>query len=326
MKKQLVLSAAWVLSGLANAASADWKPSAQVEYLVPAGAGGAVDTYARVMKQVFDTSGALAGQNFLISNKPGGDGLIAMSPLTQHKGNAHWMSMLSSGFLLRQAQGGYKYDIPKDFSIGPILFEETLGVAVREDSPLRSAQDLVEHLRKDPSAIRIAVAPSLYNHIHVGLLQPLEKAGVATNKLTVAAFRSSAESVTALLGGHVDVVSASVPNLVAGLKAGNLRVLAVTSKDRLKGTLAKAPTWREQGVDSVFTSVQGIIFPKELTSEQLRFWDRQFDALSRSSQWQQALEQYDATPYFLNHEQARRYVSQELESMTEIMRNKGQRK
>lgn len=311
------------LAATAAVAAGDWKPTAQVEYAVPAGPGGAVDTYARVIKQVFDSTGALDGQNFLVSNRPGGDGLLALGPLTQHRGNAHWFSMLSSGFLLRQAQGDYKLDIPKDLTIGPILFEETLAVAVKADSPLRNVNDLLERLRKDSASLRIAVAPSVYNHIHIGILAPLRTAGVPINQLTVAPFRSSAESVTALYGGHVDVVSASVTNVVAGVKAGRLRLLAVSSSDRLKGALAAVPTWREQGVDSVFTSVQGILFPRGLSPEQLRFWDERFQALSQSQKWQDALKDYEMTPTYMDHKQANQYVHQQLSAMKVLMDKMG---
>src|SRR3546814_10817910 len=79
-------------------------------------------------------------------------------------------------------------------------------------------------------------------------------------------YKSSGESITALLGGHVDVVSASSPNVLAQYKAGTIRLLAVTTAERLPGQLSAVPTWKEQGIDAVSTSVQGVR-SEEHTSE-----------------------------------------------------------
>lgn len=318
----------FLLTGLACAcalsASADeWKPTGQVEYAVPAAAGGAVDTYGRVMKKIFDGRDALAGQTFIISNKPGGAGMIAVAPVVARPGDGNIFTMLSTGYMLNQVMGEFKHDLLKDFTIGPIFFEEALVVAVRADSPVQDAADLVARLKKDPTSLRIAVAPGFNNHIHIGILKPLKVAGIDTAKLTVAPFRSSAESVTALRGGHVDVVSSSSTNVVSGVQSGALRVLAVSSAERLGGALAKVPTWKEQGVDSVFTSVQGVLFPRGLSAEQIKFWDDRFRELSKSPDWLASMAQYEVTPRFMDHAQAQAYVTRELKSSSLLLRELG---
>jgi len=304
-------------------AAAQWKPTKQLEYVVPAAPGGAVDTYARTIRQMIEAAGATHGQSFIVSNRPGGDGLIALNPLVQSPGDAHLMTLLSTGFLVRQAQGDFKYDLTQDFTIGPILFEEVLGVAVRMDSPLQSAADLIEHLRRNPGGLRIAISTSFRNHIHVGILQPLHVAGIDTEKLTIAPFRSSAQSVTALYGNHVDVVSASVGNLAAGFRSGMLRILAVSANERMGGELSVIPTWREQGVDAVFPSIQGILFPRGLGQDQLQFWDEHFRTLSQSPQWQAILQQYEVTSRYMDHTQAKQFVQTLLDENKTLMRDLG---
>lgn len=300
-----------------------WKPTGQVEYVIPAAAGGAVDTYGRVMKKIFDSRDALAGQTFIISNKPGGAGMIAVAPVVARPGDGNIFTMLSTGYLLNQVMGEFKHDLLKDFTIGPIFFEEAIVVAVRADSPVQDAADLVARLKKDPASLRIAVAPGFNNHIHIGILKPLKVAGIDTSKLTVAPFRSSAESVTALRGGHVDVVSSSSTNVVSGVQSGALRVLAVSSAERLGGALAKVPTWKESGVDSVFTSVQGVLFPRGMSAEQIKFWDERFRALSKSPDWLAAMAQYEVTPRFMDHAQAQAYITREIKSASTLLRDLG---
>ena len=324
-RRHLLLAGA--AGALAIPAQADnWQPTGQVEYVIPAAAGGAVDTYGRVMKKFLDGRNALNGQTFVISNKPGGSGMIASAPVVARPGDGNIFTMLSTGFMLGQILGDFKHDLLKDFTIGPIFFEEALVVAVRADSPIQDGRDLVARLKKDPTALRIAVAPGLNNHIHLGLLKPLKVAGVDTGKLTVAPFRSSAESVTALRGGHVDLVSASSTNVVNGVQSGALRVLAVSSGERLGGALAKVPTWKEQGVDAVFTSVQGLIFPRGLTPAQIRFWDDRFRELSQSPEWQASMAQFEVTPRFMDHAQAQAYVARELQASSQLLRELGMTK
>ncbi|WP_165971595.1 tripartite tricarboxylate transporter substrate binding protein [Cupriavidus sp. L7L] len=309
-----------ILIAATSATAEEWKPTNRVEYIIPAGAGGAVDNYGRIMKQALDSRGVWGDQVLIISNKPGGQGMIAAAPLLQRPGDATVFTMLSTGQMLAQVQGEFKHDLLNDFTIGPIFFEEAIGVAVRADSPIQTAADLVAQLRRAPSSLKIAVAPGLNNHIHIGILKPLKAASVDTSKLTVAPFRSSAESVAALLGGHVDVASASAANLLSGVRNKTLRVIAVSSSTRLKGTLAHVPTWKEQGVNSVFTSIQGVLFPKNLSPEQIRFWDKTFRMLSTSREWAGALEQYEVTPRFMDHAQARAYVAEQLKASAVLVR------
>lgn len=320
MQRRHLPAALAALASWQSAAAASWKPSGRVEYVIPAAAGGAVDIYGRVMKKILDANGALEGQTFVISNRPGGSGMIAAAPLLQRPGDAHIFTMLSSGFMLGQVLGQFKHDLLRDFTIGPIFFEEALAVAVRADSPFKSGADLVAQLRRDPASVRIAVAPNLLNHIHIGLLKPLAAAGVDAERLTVAAFRASSESVVALMGGHVDVVSSSAANVVEGVRNGSLRALAVTSEQRLKGTLAQVPTWKEQGVNAVFTSVQGVYFPKDMSAAQMAFWDAQFQRMAATPEWLQTLAQYEVTPRFMNHVQANAYVKNEISSATALLR------
>ena len=321
-RRHLLLAGA--ASALAAGARADtWQPTGQVEYVIPAAAGGAVDTYGRVMKKFLDGRNALNGQPFLISNKPGGNGMIAAAPVVARPGDGTIFTMLSTGFMLGQILGEFKHDLLKDFTIGPIFFEEALVVAVRADSPIQDGRDLVARLKKDPASLRFAVAPGFNNHIHIGLLKPLKVAGVDTAKLTVAPFRSSAESVTALRGGHVDVVSSSSTNVVNGVQSGALRVLAVSSAERLGGALAKVPTWKEQGVDSVFTSVQGVVFPRDLTPAQIRFWDDRFRELSQAPEWLASMAQFEVTPRFMDHAQAQAYLQREFKTSSQMLRELG---
>ncbi|MNY42173.1 hypothetical protein D3C86_1770380 [compost metagenome] len=81
------------------------------------------------------------------------------------------------------------------------------------------------------------------------------------------------------------------------------------------------PTWKEQGVNAAFTSVQGVYFPKDLGAAQIAFWDTQFQRMAASPEWLNTLAQYEVTPRFMNHTQASAYVQNEIKTSTALLRD-----
>jgi len=290
----------------------EWKPDRPVEYLVPAGPGAALDAAARELKAQIDRL-QLMPVPLLVSNKPGGGGMVAMSALKARPGDGHLLSTLTHSSINNKLVGEVTlgYD---DFTPLAVLFDETITVAVRADSPLKSGRDLVEALRRDPSSLSIGVATAVGNHIHAAIAKPLQVAGVDIARLTVVPFKSSAESMTNLLGGHLDIVSASAVNVVTQLKAGKIRVLAVASGERLSGELAGVPTWREQGVEAVYYSSQGVLGTAGLSSAQIAYWEALLRRVSSTPEWQAMLARNHWKPRFMGATEARQYLDSEARS------------
>ncbi|MBL8379444.1 MAG: tripartite tricarboxylate transporter substrate binding protein [Burkholderiales bacterium] len=309
-----------VLVAVAPAAYAQaWTPSKPVEFIVPAGPGGALDQAARLMKQVFDARGNL-GQSFVVSNRPGGVGKPAFNALAQREGDPHLLAYTTHGYLSNFIGGTLDVLPHRDFTPVVLLLDESIVVAVRAgDERFKTAQDLVTHLRAKPDGASIAVAASVGNHIHVGIAKPLRAAGVDIGKLTVIAFRSSGDSLTALLGGHVDVVAATTPNVMTLHQAGKIRLIAVSSAARLGGGLSAVPTWREQGVDSVFHSSLGVLAAKGISRAQIAFWERAYRELSESEEWKRQVERNQSFPHFLGHEDTVRFYDEETRSMRTLL-------
>lgn len=295
-----------------------WKPSHAVELIVPAGAGAALDTAAREIQRQLELQKVL-DQTLVVTNRPGGSGAIALQVLRSHPGDSHWLGFFSTGMISARALNPPDALSYKDMTPIALLVEESMLVAVRADSPLKSAQDLVEHLKAKPDSLSIAIATSVGNHIHLAIAKPLKQAGVDIGKLVIVPYKSSGESMNALLGGHVDVVSASSPNVLSQYKAGTIRLLAVTTEIRLTGDLADIPTWKEQGVDAVSTSVQGIIGPKDMTAAQLAYWESALEKVAASPQWSSFVEQQLWRPKFVKHEEMGRILDAEYESTRKLL-------
>lgn len=216
---------------LPTAHAQTWKPTRPVEISVGAGPGGALDQVARMLKNILDQR-ALVSTPTVVVNRPAGGGLVALNGLKQHHGDAHYLASWSQQWLTNYVIGDWKESPTAEYTTLALLLNEYVGIAVRADSPLANANDLVAKLRADPRSVSLAVATALGNHIHIGAVKPLMAAGVDVAGMTVAPFKSSAESVTALLGGHVDMVAATTANLVGQLEAGKIRLLAISSPSR----------------------------------------------------------------------------------------------
>ncbi len=305
-----------LLAGSAGAQSA-WKPERNVEIISGTAAGGAVDKANRTVQRIWQDKKILEVTSSVV-NKPGGGNTIAWNYINQHAGDGHYVSIAPYTILTNKIIGMSPLSYT-DFTPIALLFDEYITVSVRADSPIKNAQDMIERLRKDPSSLSIAVASALGNHIHVGIAKPLKTAGVDIKKLKVVAFKSSGDSVAALLGGHIDVVSSTTPNVLGQLQAGKIRVIAITSATRLSGPLAGVATWKEQGVNIEFNASQGAIGPKGLAAPQLAFWENAFLRLSQSDEWKKELEASNWQSNYRNSQDTARYYEREYAEMKAVL-------
>ena len=306
----------------ALASEADWKPSDMIRYVIGVAPGGSVDLYARGIKSALEKMQLLHGQSVLADNKPGAAGLLGLQQLQRNRGNAHHLGTFHTGSIAGQVTGILKADM-REFVPVAMLVEETSLVAVRADSPLRNIQDLLARLKQDPGSVSFAVAPTRGLNTHLAIAKPLKVAGVAVDKLTVVPFRSSGESMTALLGGNVDVVSATSPTVMPQVQAGKVRVLASAAPRRGTGPMAGIPTWREQGVAADFVSYNGILLGPNSTPAQIAFWEDALRKVSQQPAWQALVERNGGRPVFRNAAESMQYMVSEQQSITALVQEMG---
>ncbi len=304
-----------LVAGVAGAQG--WVPQRNVEVIVPATAGGSLDTTGRMVTRLWGDLKLLPVPS-TISNRAGGGHAVAYNYLAQRPGDPHFLAVTSMTLLASHING----HIPQtytDFTPLAVLLTEYIAIAVRADSPLKTGKDFVEAMRKMPGSLSLAIssAPGGTHHISFGL--PLLGAGVDTGKVKFVAFNSSAEAVTALLGGHVDVVSAGTGNIAPFVASGKLRALAVSSAKRVSGALATAPTWPELGYRGVLENWRGIIGAKNITSEQAAFWESVFRRITSSDEFRNYAEQNQWEATFRGGENSRKFMAEQYEELKSVM-------
>ncbi len=233
-----------ISTGAAAAQPVTWKPEKPVELIVGTAPGAAPDKTARAIQRIWQTRGIFDGALSVV-NKPGGGNLIAWTYLNQHPGNGHYLMIGNLNVLISRAIGRSPYALT-DYTWVATLFDEYFAVSVRADSPLSSGRDLVAKLQQDPGSVTIGVSTAIGGANHLSAALALQRAGIDPRRVRFVAFKGSADSITALLGGHVDAVSTAVSGVVPHVRSGQLRTAAVSSPQRLPGVLAQVPTWAEQ--------------------------------------------------------------------------------
>jgi putative tricarboxylic transport membrane protein len=272
----------------AMAASGPWKPEKSIEIVAPSGPGGTTDRTARVVARIL-TQYKLLDVPVNVVNKPGGSGTIGLNYINQHPADPHYIIIATTGSISNHILGLIPYN-HTGFTPLAMLFDEYLAVVTRSDSKLASGRDLIDRLRKDPQSASIGVSTSIGGANHTTLMVALRAGGVDLKRIKTVIFQGGAESTTALLGGHVDAINTAPGNIVAHVKTGKLRPLAVSSPQRLGGTFSVVPTWKEQGVNAVSSSWRGLMGPRGMTSEQVAYWDRVFAALVKTDEWKKDLQ------------------------------------
>jgi putative tricarboxylic transport membrane protein len=271
----------------ATAATA-WQPSHNVEIIVSTSPGSGSDTTARFIQKLL-TEKAFVRAPTTVVNKPGGQGVIGLTYLTQHAGDGHYVMVTSPSLLANQITGrskiGYRETTPlAQLGTEPVVF------SVRSDAPFASGRDLAERLKSNPASLSFSIGTTMGSHNHIAVAQLANAIGIDPKPLKVVAFSGSADGVTALLGGHITVAAAPASAVWEHAQAGKLRLLAVAANHRLGGALASVPTWKELGYPVVSSNWRSIVGPKGLSAEQVRYWDDVFGKLARSAEWKQSVE------------------------------------
>ena len=291
-------------------AQASWKPDRPVELIATNAPGGGSDRILRIMIKILQER-RYVPTPVAVVNRPGGGSSVAYNYLNQHAGNGHYMVMGSRSFLTNHITGhGPSYT---EFTPVVRLFDEYIAVTVKPVSPIKSGKDLVSFMKRDPTAISFGIATSLGAPNHSGAAAALKAAGVDIKKMKNVIFPSGGAASTALLGGHIDVVPISVGFGAQLLRNNQVRIIAVTSPQRLPGLLKDVPTWKEQGYDAVVEQWRIFIGPKGMTGEQIAYWESVMRRMMDADDWKNELEANFWTANFQASAEARKFLARDHE-------------
>lgn len=227
--------------GSATAALAQY-PDRSVRIVVPFGPGGNIDMTAR--KLTAGMSAAL-GQPVIVENKPGAGGLLGAEMVARATPDGYTLLLASTGSLAA-APALYPnlgFDPIKDLATSRAVTSVPLVLVTHPSIEAKSVAELIAlaKQRKEPLAIA-STGNGTSNHLTAELFQKM--AGV---RLLHIPYKGSAQALTDLIGGQVDLMFDNLPTSLPLIRSGKLRALGVTSAQR-SSTLPELPTIAESGL------------------------------------------------------------------------------
>jgi putative tricarboxylic transport membrane protein len=294
-----------------------WSPQKNVEIIVGSAPGGSNDKTGRTVEKILSDK-KLVPATLTVNNKPGGGGNIMLTYVSQKAGDAHFLAVATPSLLTNHIVGQSTLNYT-DFTPVASLFNDYIVFAVNPDSGIKNGRDLADRLKKDPKSVSIGFATALGSHNHIGAGLLMKALGGEAKALKAIAFKGSAEAITALLGGHIDLVTTAAGNVDAQVAAGKLRIVGIAANQRFPGALASVPTWKEQGINVVFGGWRAIIGPRGMSAAQSAFWEGALRKVVETPEWKQDLEKNYWSDDFVAGENFRKEMTTDYAAMKAVL-------
>ncbi len=222
-------------------AAADEYPSRPVKLIVPFGAGGPADVYARVLAQYLGD--AMKG-SFVVEDRPGAGSIIGTDLVAKSAPDGYTLLVMSNTHTTNESLIPNKpFQLMRDFvPVAPINDADLLMV-VNPAVPAKDLKEFIALAKKEPGQLTYASSgPGTPYH----MAGELFKAMSGTDIIHVP-HKASGDARNSVLGGHVQMMFDAIPTMMANAKAGQVRPLATTGEKRSPLT-PDIPTVAEAGV------------------------------------------------------------------------------
>lgn len=292
--------------------------------IAPAKPGGGFDLTCRVVATGFEKAGLLKTP-MAVTFMPGGVGAVAYNHINNVRPNdGDTLVAFSSGSLLNLAQGKFG----KDLDENDARWVGTAGVdygaiMVKADAPWQTLAELVDDMRKDPSAFVLGAGGGVGSQDWMKAAILMKASSIDPKKMRYVAYEGGGEAIAALMGGHIKVYPGDIGEMKGQLEAGKVRVLAVMSPQRLEGEFANIPTAQEQGFDAEWTIMRGYYLGPKVSDDAYQYWSEQFAKAYKSDAFNKEVAEKGLMPFSMYGEELDKYVKVRVQDMRELAKAAG---
>jgi tripartite-type tricarboxylate transporter receptor subunit TctC len=225
---------------LSRALSSDW-PAKPVRVVVPFTPGGSTDITARLVSNRLQE---VWGQSVVVENKPGAGGNIAADMVAHSDPDGYTIFISGPGMATNQfLYPQLSYDSVADFAPVTMLITQPNLMCVPNSKPAKTVQEFIAYCQENRGKVSYASSGNGTTlHLSGELFKRLAKV-----EMTHIPYRGGAPAINDLIPGRVDVIFDNMPSILSHVKAGSLRGLAVTTKERV-AVVSDLPTIAESGV------------------------------------------------------------------------------
>jgi putative tricarboxylic transport membrane protein len=273
----LIILGLFGFAAVQTATAAAGYPDHPVKLLCWSSAGAPLDI---MMRQVGKQLNAIFGQPFIVENRPGGEGAVAMAAVMNQPADGYTILSTTSSMSFAMATGEIQYG-PDDFTVLPALQAEPSAIAVRADSPLKTMMQFMDYIHDNPDKMSVGGFSSAGFHQYV--FYRLQQAGKF--KAIWVPFRGGQDAGLALLSGVINAAVMTPSSAIAQIQHGDIRLLGISSAKRSE-YFPDVPTFKEQGYDIVESIWRGVMVKKDTPREIIDALISAAEKMKQSKDWQ----------------------------------------
>jgi len=310
----IIFSVAWLYCPFPAMSQGDY-PTHPIKLLVGHTAGGNTDLGLRILAE---SASKILGQPVVVENKPGGNSFLAFVTAMNAKPDGYTIADYST----------MKYDLTVMYEKIPRKVEDATaigccwsivhGVAAKADAPWKSFKELVEYARSHPGTVTYGV-PNAGGPPHLAMILLGKKERV---EWKVVPYQGLAPAIPALLGGHITLVSGLAGTQLEQVKAGNMKLLAITGNSRFPD-FPDVPTLKDLGYDIDVSFDIGLVGPKGIDPPILQKLEDAFAQAAKDPRFVKFVRDNNMVQTYMNAKQYTQYLKQNYETRTPLIRELG---
>ncbi|MEU7294379.1 tripartite tricarboxylate transporter substrate binding protein [Streptomyces exfoliatus] len=289
-----------------------------LRFMVPNTPGGGYDITARTAAKNAEEAG-LTG-DIEVFNLPGAGGTVGLTRLVGERGNGRLAMSMGLGVVGAVHTNQTPRTLADTTPIARLTEEQDI-VVVGKDSPYKTIQDLLTAWKKNPGKLPVGGGSSPGGPDHLAPMLMAQAAGIAPKDVNYVPFDGGGELLASILGDKVAFGVSGVGEYLDQIKAGQLRLLAVTGPKRVPGL--DAPTLREAGLDTEFTNWRGIVAPPGLSDAEREKLVTLVTELHDSPQWRESLKTHGWNDAFLPGEEFGTFLAEQDRRVGSVLKELG---
>ncbi|MFJ6409089.1 Bug family tripartite tricarboxylate transporter substrate binding protein [Streptomyces hydrogenans] len=289
-----------------------------LRFMVPNTPGGGYDITARTAAKNAEEAG-LTG-DIEVFNLPGAGGTVGLTRLVGERGDGRLAMSMGLGVVGAVHTNKTPRTLADTTPIARLTEEQDI-VVVSKDSPYTTVQELLAAWKKDPGKLPVGGGSSPGGPDHLAPMLMARAAGIPPKDVNYIPFDGGGELLASILGDKVAFGVSGVGEYLDQIKAGELRLLAVTGAERVPGL--DAPTLREAGLDTEFTNWRGIVAPPGLTDAERDRLVALVTELHGSPQWRESLKTHGWTDAFLPGEEFGAFLTEQNARVDTVLKELG---
>jgi tripartite-type tricarboxylate transporter receptor subunit TctC len=302
----LMILSVWCV---AKSVAKDGWPEKQVDLVNPFGAGGAADVQARKLAEIISKD---LGQPLVVRNVTGAGGAIAYNEVHRAKPDGYTLIWYSGAINTLAARKQIAFDYQAFEPIAGIGFE-TIAIAVNKTAPWKDFKEFINYIKQNAGKVTIGNS-GIGSVTHMVPVAMASKIGAQVVHVPF----GTGLAVAALMGGKIDASSQHPAEILSQVKAGEVRVLAVSSEKRIN-LWPNVPTMKESGVDLVFDQWRGFAAPQGTPKMVIDKMSPIVKKAVESKEWMDFAASVGTTPQYLDPAAFAKFVAEQDKVTKEIM-------